>query len=164
MPDPMQTPPKAMPGGRWPQRAVFAALGLALVGAAAGRLAGPRPVEETGTVLAARDLRFADRADGAVVVSDAGSGQTIDVLTGEQGFVRATMRGLARARHSEGVGAAPPFHLAAWSDGRLTLDDATTGRHLELQAFGSLNVAQFARLLQVGPMVDQAALPAGQKL
>lgn len=154
----MPTPamPESDPGPapvvrRWPQRVVFAMIGLALVVAVAGRLAGPRPVEQTGTVVAARDLRFADRADGAVVVTDAGTGRVVDVLEGEQGFIRATMRGLVRARHSEGIGAAEPFRLQAWTDGRLTLDDAATGRHLELQAFGSLNVATFARLLPLGP-------------
>jgi putative photosynthetic complex assembly protein len=149
---------------RWPQRVIFAAIGLAVAGAAAGRLAGPRPVEETGRVVAARELRFADRTDGAVVITDAQTGQTVDVLTGEQGFIRATMRGLARARHSEGIGAAAPFRLAAWTDGRLTLDDATTGRHLELQAFGSLNVASFARLLQAVPAADHASLTPGPRL
>jgi len=151
-------------GPRWPQRVIFGLILLALVVAMGGRLAGPRPVEETGSVLAARDLTFADRADGAVVVTDAGTGQTVDILQGEQGFIRATLRGLARARHSEGLGAAPPFRLTAWSDGRLTLDDAATGRHLELQAFGSFNVAVFARLLQLAPRMEQAARAGGQPL
>ena len=142
---------------RWPQRVVFAMIGLALMGAVAGRIAGTGPVEETGSVVASRDLRFADRADGAVVVTDARTEQTVDVLQGEQGFIRATMRGLARARHSNGDGAVAPFRLTAWSDGRLTLDDATDGRHLELQAFGSLNVASFARLLHLQPRMEQAA-------
>lgn len=140
---------------RWPQRVVFGLVGLALAGAVAGSLSGPRPVEQTGSVVAARDLRFADRADGAVVVTDAGTGQTVDVLEGEQGFIRATMRGLARARHSEGIGQTAPFRLQSWTDGRLTLDDAATGRHLELQAFGSLNVAVFARLLPQAPAAER---------
>ena len=142
---------------RWPQRVVFALIGLALMGAVAGRIAGSTQVEETGSVVASRDLRFADRADGAVVVTDAQTEQTVDVLQGEQGFIRATMRGLARARHSDGIGAAAPFRLTAWSDGRLTLDDPTDGRHLELQAFGSLNVAAFARLLHLQPRMEQAS-------
>lgn len=148
----------------WPQRVVFVMIGLALAGAVAGRIIGPGPVAETGSVVVARDLHFADRADGAVVVTDARTDQTVDVLQGEQGFVRATMRGLARARHSEGIGAAAPFRLTAWTDGRLTLDDATTGRHLELQAFGSLNSVVFARLLNLAPPADPAARTPGQPL
>lgn len=149
---------------RWPQRVVFAMIGLALMGAVAGRIAGTSPAAETGSVVAARDLRFSDRADGAVVVTDARTDQTVDVLQGEQGFVRATMRGLARARHSDGIGAAQPFRLTAWSDGRLTLDDPANGRHLELQAFGSLNVAVFARLLHLEPRMEQAAHAVEQRL
>ena len=63
---------------------------------------------------------------------------------------------MARARRLDGIGAAPPFRLTAWSDGRLTLDDASDGRHLELEAFGSLNVAVFARLLHLQPRIEQA--------
>ena len=40
-----------------------------------------------------------------------------------------------------------PFRLSAWSDGRLTLDDPATARHIELQAFGSTNTEVFAQLL-----------------
>jgi putative photosynthetic complex assembly protein len=149
VPDPVQR--------RWPQRVIFAMVGLALVAATAGSIFGPDVVKVSGSVVTARDLRFADRADGAVVVTDTGTGQTVDVLQGEQGFIRATMRGLARARRSEGIGGAAPFRLTAWSDGRLSLDDAETGRHVELGAFGSLNTAVFARLLKAGPYVEQAA-------
>jgi len=148
----------------WPLWAVFAMISLALIVAIAGRIAGPRPVEETGSVVASRELHFADRQDGAVVVTDARTEQTVDVLQGEQGFIRATMRGLVRTRLLAGVDAAPPFRLTAWSDGRLTLDDIGTGRHLELQAFGSLNVAVFARLLRLEPHFEQAAHTAGQQL
>ena len=141
---------------RWPQRIVFVVIGIALMGAVAGRIAGTTQIEETGSVVASRDLRFADRADGAVVVTDAQTEQTVDVLQGQQGFIRSTMRGLARARRLDGIGAAPSFRLTAWSDGRLTLDDPSDGRHLELQAFGSLNVAVFARLLHLQPRIEQA--------
>ena len=148
----------------WPQRVIFGLIGLALIAAVTGRIFGHSQVADTGSVVASRDLSFADRADGAVVITDARTDQTVDVLQGEQGFIRATMRGLARARHSEGVGGGAPFRLTAWSDGRLTLDDATTGRHLELQAFGSTNSAVFARLLHLEARTDQAAHAPGQPL
>ena len=54
---------------------------------------------------------------------------------------------MARTRKSEGVGPQDPFRLSAWSDGRLTLDDPATARHIELQAFGSTNTEVFAQLL-----------------
>ncbi len=59
-----------------------------------------------------------------------------EVVQGQNGFLRGTLRGLARARHSEGLDDRTPFHLAAWPDGRLTLDDPATGRRLDLEAFG----------------------------
>jgi len=149
---------------RLPQLAVFTMMGIGLATAIAGRIGGPRPVDDTGSVVVSRDLRFNDREDGAVVVTDARTEQTVDVLTGEQGFIRSTMRGLARARHSEGLGPAAPFRLTAWTDGRLTLDDATTGRHLELQAFGPLNAVVFARLLNLAPRIEQAVHVPGPAL
>ncbi len=123
-------------------------VGLSLAVAVAGRMTNVGAVETpTGTVVAARDLRFADGADGSVVITDARDGAPVEVLTGENGFIRGTLRGLARTRRSEGIGSADPFHLASWSDGRLTLDDPATGRHLELEAFGSLNTEVFGKML-----------------
>lgn len=100
-----------------------------------------------------RHLTFADRADGAVVVGDADSGQTLTVLKGEGdggGFVRGVMRGMARERRMKGLGATPPFNLTQWADGALTLRDPATGRAVELGAFGATNRAAFARFLK-GP-------------
>jgi len=133
---------------RAPLIGLFAMVGLSLAAAVVGRMTHTSVVEQpTGSLVAARDLRFADGADGSVVITDARDGSPVDVLTGENGFIRGTLRGLARTRRSEGIGSEDPFHLASWSDGRLTLDDPATGRHLELQAFGSLNTEVFGRLL-----------------
>ena len=119
---------------------------VALGGAVAGRVMGGGPAAETGVATASRDLTFTDNADGSVLVRDT-NGATVDVLTGEQGFIRGTLRGLARNRRAEHVGKEPPFRLTSWSDGRLTLTDVATGRKIELEAFGSENVVVFARLL-----------------
>lgn len=132
---------------RLPSLAVGGAVALALAAAVVGSITGPTAEPETGRALASRDLRFEDRADGAVLIYDARAASPFDVVQGENGFLRGTLRGLARTRRSEGLDSAEPFHLAAWSDGRLTLDDPATGRHVELEAFGSTNAAVFARLL-----------------
>ncbi len=128
---------------------VFAGLMCtALLGAVAGRLSGAgEPAAQTGTAVQTRDLRFVDAPSGDVLVMNADDGTVLDRLQGEQGFIRGTMRGLARTRRAEGVGQEPPFRLTSWSDGRLTLTDSATGRRVELEAFGSENVATFARLL-----------------
>jgi len=141
----LTTPSPVSP--RLPLFGLFAAVGLSLVVAATGRLTNIGAVETTGSLVAARDLRFADGLDGSVVVTDARDGAPVEVFTGENGFVRGTMRGMARTRKSEGIGSEDPFRLAAWSDGRLTLDDPRTGRHIELQAFGSSNTEVFGHLL-----------------
>jgi putative photosynthetic complex assembly protein len=98
-----------------------------------------------------RALRFADREDGAVVVSDATSGATVRVIGfGEGGFVRATMRRLARARAAKGIGAEQPFILTRYDNGALALHDPATGGSAELYGFGADHVRAFAAMLE-GP-------------
>ena len=99
-------------------------------------------------LVAERDLRFVDRDDGAVIVYAGTTDQEVAVFEGQQGFLRGTMRGFVRTRHLDGIGPSPQsFRLSRWSDGRLTLDDPTTGQHVELLAFGPTNAAVFAPLL-----------------
>lgn len=134
---------------RGPLLGMFALVGFALAAAIIGRMTGGEVLHPPSTPVAERDLRFADRADGAVVVYNARDDQPIDVLVGQNGFLRGTLRGLARARHAADIGPDAPFKLTAWADGRLTLDDPSTGRHVELVAFGPTNEEVFARLLTV---------------
>jgi putative photosynthetic complex assembly protein len=98
--------------------------------------------------LASRDIRFTDRTDGAVVVTDARTGAVVEtLLPGTEGFVRGGMRGLARQRMVAGIGADVPFRISAWPDGRLTLQDTGNGNTMELHAFGRTNAEAFLRLL-----------------
>ena len=98
--------------------------------------------------VAVRHLRFADAKDGSLVVRDADNDRVIDTIApGEGNFVRGTMRGLARDRKRSGIGSAPPFILSSRADGRLTLEDPQTGRHVDLEAFGQANAGIFARYL-----------------
>jgi len=106
------------------------------------------PARNQPQQIAARDLLFLDASDGAVDVVSAGAHQEVARFKGEQGFLRGTLRGFARSRHLDGLGPEIPFHLARWSDGRLTLDDPATGEHVELLAFGQTNAAVFATLLE----------------
>ncbi len=137
-----------------PALAVVGMITVGLAGAIAGRITGPTSEPERGRAVAARDLRFEDRADGAVLIYDGNSTTPFEVVEGQNGFLRGTLRGLARTRRSEGLDSSQPFHLAAWSDGRLTLDDPATGRHVELEAFGHTNAGVFAHML---PGLEQAA-------
>lgn len=95
-----------------------------------------------------RSLRFEDRADGSILVRDAQSNTEIaKVLPGTNGFLRSTMRGLARERKRREIGSEPPFLLAIRTDGRLSLGDPATGRYLDLDAFGPTNADVFRHFL-----------------
>jgi len=99
-------------------------------------------------VVATRDVNFMDRSDGGVDVIDAVSGQPIDIVQpGTNGFLRGTLRGLARERKRQGFGPEIPFTLSGRADGRLTLQDPATGRRVDLDSFGPTNSLVFARLL-----------------
>jgi putative photosynthetic complex assembly protein len=113
-----------------------------------GHQAPVNPAVTGAQPAATRDLRFADRADGAVVVTDARTGRQIEVVEpGTEGFVRGAMRGLVRQRRIADIGPDLPFRLSTWHDGRITLQDTATGNTMELHAFGRTNAEAFLRLL-----------------
>lgn len=134
----------------FPRGALFGAaalIGLTIVSATAARLTSDGPARPQGTVLVQRDLRFEDRPDGSIAVLDARDGQAIDTLApGTNGFIRASLRSLASRRRfnhdSNDI-----WHVVAWADGRLTLDDRESGGVIDLEAFGQTNEMAFARLL-----------------
>jgi putative photosynthetic complex assembly protein len=123
------------------------ALSIAFIGRVTG-LGAPQPM---GKATAERNLRFEDRADGGVIVTDTSTNQLLDVMTGQNGFLRGTLRGFARTRRADQLGPEAPFRLTGYQDGRLTLSDPSTGRVVELEAFGSANEAVFVRLLTMKP-------------
>lgn len=114
-----------------------------------GRAMGGYDSVPKSAAVSTRDLLFRDRDDGAVLVYDAKSaGAPIDVVApATNGFLRATMRGLARQRLRQDADRDVPFRLTQWADGRLTLEDPTTGRRVEMEAFGIDNEKVFAALL-----------------
>lgn len=143
------TPHAAQTMPRGPLIAVGALALCAVLGAGLVRLSGETIRAPDAPVAAERALRFEDRSDGSIAVIDAASGRVVDTVSGQAGFVRGTLRGLARERKRQGADPAVPFRLTGWADGRLTLEDPTTGRRIGLEAFGATNAAAFARLLQV---------------
>ncbi|MGG5811070.1 photosynthetic complex assembly protein PuhC [Falsiroseomonas sp. CW058] len=146
MPHAIPTGPGTFPRGMLLGAGLLVAATLALV--TFGRLTPVDPGLSGVPALQARELRFADRADGGVAVTDARDGSAVIVLApGQDGFVRGAMRGLARDRRMSLHGAEAPFRLTRWADGRLTLEDMATGRMLEMTAFGRTNTEAFMRFL-----------------
>ena len=115
------------------------------------RITGNGPDQLAAAPTVQRSLIFEDLKDGGVRVADGVSGQTLTVLSGEQGFVRGALRALARERFSRGIGSAQPFNLIARVDGRVTLMDPSTGQRVDLESFGPTNTAEFARFLAMQP-------------
>jgi putative photosynthetic complex assembly protein len=120
--------------------------------AALSRISGLGTVQMPESALVeSRPLRFEDMRDGSIRVTDARTGQVAaSVEPGTNGFIRGTLRGLARERKRQGIGIEPPFMLTRWADGRLSLEDPATGRVIALDAFGPTNGEAFAQLLTAG--------------
>jgi len=132
---------------RAPLIAAAAMVLAVLIAVAVVRLSGVSIHAPDAAAAVTRELRFEDRPDGSIAVIDARGGQLVESITGEAGFVRGTLRGLARERRRQGIGAEQGFLLIGRADGRLTLQDPATGRHVDLESFGPANASQFARLL-----------------
>ena len=150
----------AAPAGSFPRFPLTGAallIGFVVLAAIAGRAAGGGVEPPAAKATAERSLRFADRDDGAVIVTLADTGRVLDVMTGQNGFLRGTLRGFARTRRADGIGPAAPFRLTGYADGRLVLLDPSTGRDVELEAFGSANEAVFVRLLTMPPRAQTAS-------
>jgi putative photosynthetic complex assembly protein len=142
---PSPTQRDTMPRG--PLLAIGAVLLVVLVGVAGVRLSGTPIRAPDAEAVAQRSLRFEDRRDGSVAVLDARSGQQIESIQGEAGFLRGALRALARERRKQGLGSEPAFELIARADGRLTLSDPATGERVDLESFGPTNAGVFRRLL-----------------
>lgn len=143
----MSTSHAPAPLPRVPMLALAALVLVSLISVAVVRWSGMSVHTPDAPPVATRLLRFEDRPDGSIAVIDAASGRLLERVQGEQGFLRGSLRALARERRMREVGALPPFELAARADGRLTLSDPATGARLDLESFGPTNAAVFARLL-----------------
>ncbi len=139
---------------RFPRGALFGAgalVSFAILAAVSARIGGIGVTRVTDSdPVSVRELLFVDRTDGGVDVVAADSNKTIDILPpGQDGFVRIVLRGLARERVRQNQGRHVPFRLTRWADGRLSVEDPTTSRRVDLGAFGAVNAASFAKLMTV---------------
>ncbi len=149
----MNTPPLATAPTRrpWftPGLAILLMISITLVTVVVARLNPPSPSDMAADpIVQQRLLRFDDLPDGAVAAMDVQSGELVQRFEGEQGFLRGTLRAMARERKLVGVGRGEAFELLLHADGRLTLLDPKTGMRIALESFGATNTGVFARLLR----------------
>jgi putative photosynthetic complex assembly protein len=120
-----------------------------IVAAAIGHITGiGKTTDQDAATVMSRSLHYEDRPDGSIAVIDGHDKSLVTIIEpGTNGFMRGTLRGLARERKSRGIGPEQPFELIARADGRLTLIDPATERRIDLESFGPTNAAAFAQLL-----------------
>lgn len=138
---------------RLPLFAAGALVVLSIVAVSAVRMTGVGKVTVAdAAAVTMREFLFEDRSDGSIAIMDARTKQQIDtVAPASNGFLRGTMRGLARERKRMGIGPELPFQMIGRADGRLTLVDPGTGRRVDLESFGPTNAAVFAKLMAIPP-------------
>lgn len=139
--------PEIARSASWPIPAACSLAVASIIVVGAFRLSGAPVGVPDAAAIATRELRFVDRPDGSIAVVDARDERVVDRVVGESGFIRGTLRSLARERKRQGIGAEQPFTLVARADGRLTLLDPATGRRVDLESFGPTNSGEFARML-----------------
>ena len=128
-------------------RVVLFGLALLLLGIYAARQAGLEVRQPDAPVVWKKDLRFADGEHGEILVFDTTS-QKIASFEGEQGFLRQTLRAIARERIRRGIDQKEPVWLQRLDTRRLVLFDPQTQTRIDLMAFGPSNSDVFARWLQ----------------
>lgn len=128
-------------------------VGVSILTAGVARHTGLGTVEtQLEEAVNSRSFHFEDRADGAVLVRNAGDGRLLQVMEpGTNGFARSVLMGFNRERRLKEIGPEPAFRITYWASGEYTLEDTATGRRVVLNAFGPDNAQAFARLLAAAP-------------
>jgi putative photosynthetic complex assembly protein len=133
-----------------PLTGAIAVVIAAVLSVAAARMSGvpPEPGFSDERPARSRLLRFADQADGSILVTDAATGSEIArAAPGTNGFLRGSLRGLMRMRKISDNQLTAPFVLARWPDRHLTLEDTATNIKIDLMAYGPTNAAVFEKFM-----------------
>ncbi|CAL75525.1 conserved hypothetical protein [Bradyrhizobium sp. ORS 278] len=133
-------------------RAAIALVLFSLVAAGVGRWTGVGAVH-TDHVAAVQTvaLRFVDRPDGGISVVAPDSGKVVGVVeAGGDGLLRTVLRSMAFDRQRHAIGSGPAFTINRWADGRMSLDDPSTGRRVDLGPFGNDSKRRFTELMTMG--------------
>jgi putative photosynthetic complex assembly protein len=111
-----------------------------------GHSASLEPV--TGVALQ-REVRFDPQGDGTLSVFDVGQNREIVRLHSDKnGFIFGMLRGIRQKRDVAQTDPKTPFRITRWQDGRMTLDDPSTGMHVAVSSFGPTQIASFEQLFQ----------------
>ena len=139
---------------RWVLMCAGGVIALSLISVGLVRITGNGPDQKPAPGTVERALRFEDRPDGSIAVIDGRTGELVRSFQGEQGFLRGTLRALARERKARGLGSEMPFQLISRTDGGLTLFDPVTQQRVDLESFGPTNAGAFAPLLTAQPIAE----------
>ena len=133
-------------------------LGASLAGDA--QTAAQKPIR--GEVSSSVEITVLDLPDGAVGVFQTQSNAPLARFeSGEGSFVRTIFRSLVRDRRVRQGSAPPQFIIRGLSDGRVIVEDPSTGSHIDLDAFGHINAEQFRDMLQAGAASSKLGSSAG---
>ena len=122
-------------------------LGASLAGDT--QTAAQKPIR--GEVSSSVEITVLDLPDGAVGVFQTQTNAPLARFeSGEGSFVRTIFRSLVRDRRVRQVAAPPQFIIRGLSDGRVIVEDPSTGSRIDLDAFGHINAEQFRDMLQAG--------------
>lgn len=125
---------------------VVLVFGVAIQARVAGRTASEEPL---AAVAVQRNVRFDVRPDGMISVYDVGEDREIVRLSPEKnGFIFGMLRGIKQKRDVAHTDPGTPFRITRWQDGRMTLDDPSTGMHVAVSSFGPTQVESFKQLFQ----------------
>ena len=111
--------------------------------------AAQKPIR--GEVSSSVEITVLDLPDGAVGVFQTQTNAPLARFeSGEGSFVRTIFRSLVRDRRVRQVSAPPQFIIRGLSDGRVIVEDPSTGSQIDLDAFGHINAKQFRDMLHAG--------------
>ncbi len=101
-----------------------------------------------GAIVAERIIYLQGTPTGAARILDANGDEIIRYATGDGGFVSTIDRVIRRERLRNKVANDGVLHVRMREGERLSIFDPSTGREIELEAFGRDNIAKFAALVE----------------
>ena len=110
-----------------------------------------RPLEAqppNGDIVSERVIHLQGTVAGAARILDVDGAEIMRFASGEGGFVSTIDRVIRRERLRNGVSNEGALHVRMREGQRLSIFDPSTGREIELEAFGRDNIAKFEALVQ----------------